>query len=105
MDEWNMLGGFVDPPEAPAGLKLEVKRDSHLGIVTHWRHVVDKDDKREKWYFVVKLSGRYGEEVLRGAQAGRSMFTALTSFVAGSAGNRQGLPEDWPIVAVEANKF
>lgn len=36
---WVALDGFGDPPAPPAGHRVEVKRDSLLGTVTHYRFV------------------------------------------------------------------
>ncbi|RUM97884.1 hypothetical protein EET67_09705 [Pseudaminobacter arsenicus] len=37
--EWIALGGYIDPPPPPDGFITEVKRDGHMGIVTHYRFV------------------------------------------------------------------
>lgn len=37
--DWISLGGFVDPPEAPEGFRVEVKLDSYMGFATDYRFV------------------------------------------------------------------
>ena len=36
-DGWISLGGYFDPPTAPIGFVVEVKREPHMGIVTDYR--------------------------------------------------------------------
>ena len=43
--KWVSLDGFFDPPEPPLGFVTEVKRDTFLGFVTHYRFV-RKDNKQ-----------------------------------------------------------
>lgn len=38
-EDWISLPGFVDPPEPPYGHKVEVKRDTFLGVVEAYRFV------------------------------------------------------------------
>jgi hypothetical protein len=38
-EDWIILPGFVDPPEPPNGHKVEVKRDTFLGVVEAYRFV------------------------------------------------------------------
>jgi len=36
---WIDIGGFLDPPEPPKGYLIQVKYDSYMGYVTHYRFV------------------------------------------------------------------
>lgn len=47
-DEWISLTGYIDPPLAPEGYTTEVKRDSFLGIMTHYRFIPLKNDYDDK---------------------------------------------------------
>jgi hypothetical protein len=37
--EWIEITGWIDPPSAPAGYTVEVKRQHFMGVVTHYRFV------------------------------------------------------------------
>lgn len=38
-DDWNYLNGWVDPPPAPSGFKIEVQTCALLGVVTAYRFI------------------------------------------------------------------